>query len=289
MKTKILSVGLLTTAFILNNFSFAQQQKQNNPNETKFKPFVISSVFLTHDFSAFTLDNNPNILFNNFIQGSAMQQQIHEDSKYTWFSPFIYVPKTSMVSLSFHSFDSKNNSFNDRREFRLGLGYSRSTMSASICPRISSDGTNYIGTNISYYGTSNYVNVEASYLFKTDPQKRFSFYAGTGLSLGISTNNTLTRYYSRDSLNYISNGTGFEITDSDLSEISCPAQGSYYVSAFVPLEVNWRLAKTKPVISNFSVFATGKIGIDYTCYKDAWLRSSVKTTVGIRYNLANKN
>lgn len=119
--------------------------------------------------------------------------------------------------------------------------------------------------------SSSAISSEFSVLMRTNTARRWSFYAGAGLSFGVSINNTINvDHYEVSYLeeNYVSGGA----IGTNYHNYANRSNENYYseahnigtswvTSGFIPLGIDFRLAKKHELVKHFHLFSEMRPGV----------------------------
>jgi len=264
----------------------------NAQEGAKQKPFKIGAVSIEAGLSTKLGSGTPyEEILSHTPSGQYLiaYDQLMKD--YNWnqgyaFSMYGFNPS---VHLSLHPFSKEKNAYNLNRELRVGVGFNNNTLSAyGYNKEVIGDTSVY--SSIGYSESTNYMNLDASFIYKTDPERRLSFYIGYGLTAGAALNSQLSRsYYQDTTFSFVAGGSQhyYNSLKPDQSWDTYQVYSSYFVEAYIPYGVSMRLSKRVPVASNFNIFAEGKIGLNYTDYinADHRLSNTYNVAWGIRYKI----
>ncbi len=259
----------------------------NAQESAKQKPFKLGAVSIETGIST---KLGPDVPYKEIMSHTSSGQylKIYDQTlnDYTWdhgyaFSMYGFNPS---VHLSFHPFSKEKNAYNLNRELRIGVGFNNNTSSTYgyINKAI---GDTIVYSNISYTESINYINLDGSFIYKTDQERRLSFYIGYGLTVGAALNSQLSRsYYEDTTFTFVAGGSQYYY--NHVYE-TYDVYNSYFIEAYIPYGVSLRLSKRVPIVSNFNIFAEGKIGLNYTDYinADHRLSNTYNVAWGIRYKI----
>lgn len=106
--------------------------------------------------------------------------------------------------------------------------------------------------NIDLNHWSNVVGIDASYLYRINPQGRWSFFAGLGLHIGATINNRTSidyrifRYneYREEDGSLFGSEDFFDFRNSESKSENIKNRSGFYTAAFIPIGVDFRIGKT---------------------------------------------
>lgn len=112
------------------------------------------------------------------------------------------------------------------------------------------------------------LNIEGSYIFRTSPERRWSFFAGFGVSGGFTFNNSVSiNQYSYESRSIrLQNGDTFYENSYSYNENNSinevfRLKSSFTTSFFLPLGVDFRIGKRRDFLKKFHLFYELRPGI----------------------------
>lgn len=115
------------------------------------------------------------------------------------------------------------------------------------------------------YYQSNKLIIDVNGIVSTNPLKRFSFYAGLGLSYGIGlsastevTHNTFTRYSAPAYYNNSDHNGYFEVE-------TFKNQNGYSFGVYVPLGVQFRIWKTAKFLKRLNIYCEFELEVNTEC------------------------
>lgn len=209
-----------------------------------------------------------------------------------------------MVGIKFKNKNKEG--YNPNRLLRLGInytsgtwlegGYSKSEYSPYDTLTSSLTGDQYFIDSVSTRSTSMYysneqIRLDGSFICRTDPEARWSLYAGIGLNVGLSFNaRTQVEYYEYQYQDSDFGGVGsvsysnFDSQNNIRKTETFRNQSGLNVAAFVPLGVNLRLGKTRDFWNKVNLFYELRPGIASTTIPElgSYVNSGVQMGMGIR-------
>jgi hypothetical protein len=148
----------------------------------------------------------------------------------------------------------------------------------------------YIDSILNQYSSvrhnANMLNLEASYIVRLLPERKFSFYTGLGIRLGFSTQNYIEANYHENSTrenNYTSstNYSSMSSSTNFVSEQEIVNVGNTTTFRFyAPIGVNYRISNKSALLKHVNVFVDYNIGFEMSKF------SNVKNNIGF-YNGMN--
>lgn len=121
------------------------------------------------------------------------------------------------------------------------------------------DSTRRKNTYMDYEGTA--IKFDVALLWSTDPERRFSLYAGTGFQAGFFFNARTSVYYDERSRLITTNTQGAELSSSILPDSSSTRRAEEFqnkagggLSLYLPLGVDFRLGKHKGLWQQLHLF-----------------------------------
>lgn len=165
--------------------------------------------------------------------------------------------------ISYESGDYMNTFLSNESSFRFDTLYN--TQGQIVYLR---DSTREDHCNISF--SSSIINAEFSVLLRTNTGRRWMFYAGAGMSAGISFNNLYQ--VERYTINYLEE---YLITETNNNNSSSPSKrekadftseniqgkSSWVFNGFIPLGINFRIGKKSEFLKNFHLFSEFRPGV----------------------------
>ena len=227
----------------------------NYGNISDFRKLAPQSEILNNDFADYLQFNNFRLLNNRMF--------------------------SMMMGIKFS--DKQKKSYKSNYQLRLGFSYSfgnnfmkelyaveRQAYDTLISQKTGQ--AYYIDSTTSHHYTMNYSSEElrfdASLIFKTKPEYRFTFHTGIGVSAGVSFNaQTYISYTKSASTDLSSNYNHFSYSSyysGTYSEKHEFIQNSdvFGVSTYIPLGVNFQIGKNREFWKQFHVFYELRPGIN---------------------------
>ncbi|MEI6765229.1 MAG: hypothetical protein WCM76_06270 [Bacteroidota bacterium] len=282
---KLCVMLIAVTFFALNS------QGQTEPNSTKKNGcFKISSLSISSGSNSYRTfdrnnhDNEHGFDFNNssngkhgmnsdnmgFMMGS---RNNNGDSR-----------KLLNLEMGLTPYSKKLGAYNKKRELVIGLWYSGSDLANKRTEHFSTTpGDTFTFNSIVYHSDTvartirsyreeaNVLGASVQYLYKTDPEKRFSLFTGYGITAGYAITARIYKSYSKDSTIALSlNNTrpSYDVfrdgtmlgTEEIRTEMN--ADPTILTSVFVPFGINFRISKTKEVWNQMNLFIKGNVGME---------------------------
>ena len=192
--------------------------------------------------------------------------------------------KELTFEIGFNPYSKKLGEYNKRQEFAIGFFYSGSDLANENTEKFSSTvGDTFsfhqvlyqtdtmVRSRSEYRESANVLGVSAKYLFKTDPEKRFSLFTGVGLKLACTITSRVYKYASEDmavAINYYNTKPNFSLFD-DATHIAGgetwyrgKSDATLFTSVFAPFGVNMRLCKKKEIWNQMNIFMQGVVGLE---------------------------
>jgi hypothetical protein len=188
------------------------------------------------------------------------------------------------LELGLNPYNKKLGEYNKKQELAIGLFYSGS----NLADWHSIESTNSPGDTFSNNSTvyqndtvmrtqhaeriaANVLGISVKYLFKTDPEKRFSLYSGIGINASFTITSQIYEKFQYDTavmVNFYNTNPNLERFDNGLflggaeEKTSMKAESSIFTSVYIPFGVNFRLAKNKKIWNQMNIFLQGSFGLE---------------------------
>ena len=192
--------------------------------------------------------------------------------------------KELTFEIGFNPYSKKLGEYNKRQEFAIGFFYSGSDLANENTEKFSStvgdtfsfhqvlyQNDTMIRSRSEYRESANVLGVSAKYLFKTDPEKRFSLFTGIGLKLACTITSRVYKRNSEDtvvSVNYYNTQPNYGLFE-DAKNIGTSdtwyrgkSEATVFTSVFAPFGVNMRLCKKKEIWNQMNIFMQGVVGLE---------------------------
>lgn len=192
--------------------------------------------------------------------------------------------KEMTFEMGFNPYCKKLGDYNKKQEFVFGFFYSGSDLANQNSEKFSStvgdtfsfhqvlyQNDTMIRSRSDYRESANVLGVTAKYLFKTDPERRFSLFTGIGLKFACTVTSRVYKRNSEDTavvINYYNVKPNFGLFD-DANNIGTSdtwyrgkAETTLFTSVFAPFGVNMRLCKKKEIWNQMNIFMQGIVGLE---------------------------
>ena len=132
---------------------------------------------------------------------------------------------------------------------------------------------------------TDYLNLDASVVFRTNPENRWLLYGGVGLSLGMGFNSVVTISLAE----YVEDWTidGYEDSDIEIkAEETHRIGGSFLTSAYLPLGFDFRIGKKREFWRHIHLVSELRPSMVITSVQDFGLVTTVGTqsTFGLKFD-----
>lgn len=281
--------------------------QNSNEQKSRLKIFSISVSFnsllvknRSSDFEEFKkLAKNNSNFFNSNL------------NTYSSYSNLLFAVSQINVIVGFSPYNSKSESYYNKRELKLGIGYNSGVRrSFNFFRNIEIPGDTFTSSNnnIIYLDTliySNYdyfevideLEIGITYLYKTDPEKRISLHTGYGIGLGFSIYSGLnSSNYDDTSLVFTTIIDGTEYSSykaydnnyysSDNRDRNVKTKNSVFIRTYIPFGLNIRLSKKHDILNQMNLFFQTKFGFEYQQIIDDnnYLRPFYGFGIGLKYD-----
>lgn len=191
------------------------------------------------------------------------------------------------LELGLNPWSKKKGSYNMQQELSISLFYSGSDLANhSTMEYFSTPGDTFIYNGVKYQTDTvsrienvhikkaNVLGAGAQYLFKSDPERRFSVFAGVGLDFAYALTAREYETYAKDSALVLSfyepAGKEFGPMEFDNgvflggegSKTKTNSKASMFTSVYVPFGVSMRLCKKKEIWNQFNLVLKGNLGLE---------------------------
>jgi hypothetical protein len=141
----------------------------------------------------------------------------------------------------------------------------------------------------SLFYTQRHVMVDADVTVSTDPNKRWKFYGGIGLSLGLSVAPyTSISYNTRSALEQSENrfNTFDNESDSETTVEKFRNDGGFFGRLYVPLGIDFRIGKRKESLKKYHLFVESRTSLTVQSVPELNLITNTATATGfgVRYD-----
>jgi hypothetical protein len=289
-------------AIILQMVSYSVFGQEDLPKSTK--KISIKDVYIqTGTFS----ENNTNGTLSDFKmlapQSVLLQKNLTDFYQSSGFSTSTNNMFSIMLGLQFS--DKQKSAYKANPLLRLGISYFSVTSITSAFYKeerfpydtLTSSQTGqviYIDSIISKSYSMNYsseqLRLDASLIFRTNPEARWSLFAGIGVNAGLSINaNTdiyFNRYESSDTRFINGNASspyGYSNTDNSKTE-KFKNKSNFGLSTYIPMGVDFRIGKKKEFWKRMHLFYELRPGINITSIPElrTITNSSIQHGIGLR-------
>lgn len=184
--------------------------------------------------------------------------------------------------ISYQQYDVFNLSYSRTDNFRVDSLLSLRTGDQTFVDSVYSQ-----DYNLSY--TQNQVMVDADVTISTNPNKRFKFYGGVGLSIGLSVAPYTTISYSTSS-SLEQSETQFNTFDSE-SEFddtfeNFRNEAGFFGRVYLPLGIDFRIGKTSETAKKYHMFLESRTSLMFQSVPELSLITNTGnvTALGLRYD-----
>jgi len=192
-----------------------------------------------------------------------------------------------ILEMGLNPWSKKLVDYDKKRELTIGLFYSGSNLEDRFHEEFASTPGDTFSFNTVKYQTdtiarirnsfvikANVLGASVGYLFKTDPEKRFSLFTGVGIDFAYAITARIYERYTKDSAVILSfNGTNNDfISDqefdhgnflgSEENKSDIKAEPTMFSSIYVPFGINFRLCKKKDIWNQMNLFMKGNLGME---------------------------
>jgi hypothetical protein len=280
--------------FILFLFVFSAfaliSQGQNDTNVVKPQPvkkngcFKLASISLDLGSNDYRIMNHDDMGFGDSSNSLNKMHSGNMGSLLNNKGGNTLSKKELTMEIGLNPYSKKLGDYNKKQELLIGLYYSGSDIADinsmkyanTVGDTFSFNSVLYQTDTIarseySYRVAANVLGASVKYLFKTDPEKRFSLFTGVGINAAYAitaqiherfTNDTavvVNFYNTNPDINGFDNGS---FLGGSEEKISRKAKSEIFASVFVPFGLNFRLCKTKEVWNQMNLFIQGRVGLE---------------------------
>ena len=250
--------------FSINEYSFysaANMSQNGSATLADFKTLAPQSILLNNDFSTYSAGKSFNSAHSNLF---SMMVGFKCQSK----------PNSSLrLGITYISGTS------------LGTSFNKETSSVYDTLTSSQTGQTYYLDSVTRKTYSmNYsyqqIRLDASYLFRTNPEERWSLYTGIGASFGLSFNNTTQidyRSFSHGSSFTDQSGSNGSNNTKDTQTESFQNKSTYGFTAYVPMGVDFRIGKKREFWKKIHLFYEVRPALNFSNIPE--LRSMTNVSV----------
>ncbi|MDZ7846378.1 MAG: hypothetical protein U5L96_06235 [Owenweeksia sp.] len=196
--------------------------------------------------------------------------------------------------------------YNTGPEWRIGLSYSSQNFlsayyaqkeshpydtltSAQTGEEFYTDSVYYSSYNMNSYAEQ--LQLRSSLIWRLRPDSRWDFYAGVGLSAGVSLNSYSDIYYSESSYESEDNEhrsfEGNRNTQGFESE-RWRQPAVWQFSSYLPLGIDWQMGKNNKLLDHFHLFYEMRPGLEYYHLPGygSYVHAAMFQGIGLRFSLA---
>lgn len=249
---KIIVAGLILSCFTSNSF-LAQEQKRIRLADASLQVGnMLTPVSLGHLSEFNIIAPQSTLLMQNLTGFSASN------------SPATYVHNYFTAALGIQFLNKEKQAYKSNPLLRLGISYNDGThlyngysrYSHGIVDTLISQQTGQMyfidSTHTESYGmtlSSQQLRLDASLIFRTNPEARWSIYGGIGFNFGAAFNTSVDISY--NSFRYTNNQLGYSYasnysSDSSRHEHFTNSTRILGGSVYLPMGVDFRIGKNKP-------------------------------------------
>ncbi len=192
-----------------------------------------------------------------------------------------------ILEMGLNPWSKKMGNYNKKRELTIGLFYSGSDLAnryskeflTTAGDTFSFNGVNYQTDTVariqkSYVEKANVLGVGVQYLFRSDPEKRISVFAGVGIDAAYALTARIRQTYTKDSalVLSISGASEDHVGDREFdngkflgneeTKTTVNAKTSMFASVYLPFGIDFKLCKKKDIWNQFSLFLKGNLGLE---------------------------
>ncbi len=191
--------------------------------------------------------------------------------------------KVINFEIGLNPYSKKLGDYNKKRELVIGLFYSGSDLVNRNTTKFAyTPGDTFSFNSVAYQTDTvsrmhhinrveaNVLGINVKYLFKTDPEKRFSLFTGVGISAAYAITARVFESYTKDSAvvlglygaepNYNEFDKGTFLGSNEIVSHE-RAKPTIFANVFMPFGINFRLCKNKEVLNQMNLFIEGTLGL----------------------------
>ncbi len=184
------------------------------------------------------------------------------------------------VGVSFQQVDLMNQNYHREDEYRIDTLLSSRNGKEFFVDSIQNQ--NYYLTY-----TQRHVMLDGDVTISTNPQKRWKFYAGIGVSLGLSVSPTTEISYTSNSYieGRIDEDEEFYL-ESDGNTERFSNKGGFFGRVYLPLGIDFRIGKKKESLTKYHLFVESRQSLNFQSVSELSSITTIASTggVGMRYN-----
>ena len=213
------------------------------------------------------------------------------------------------LEMGLNPYSKKLGAYNLKQEMTIGLFYSGSDLENTWSVKYASTpGDTFLINTIKYQTDSvtrvkyslnekaNVMGARVEYLFKTDPEKRFSVFTGVGLDFAYAITAQIRESYTTEHavvLNFYNPEDiyeGFEhgsfYGKDETKKTSIKADPTFFTGVSVPFGINMRLCKKKEIWNQMNLFLKGDFGLEaeIVANHQPHFNPFIGTAIGFRFN-----
>lgn len=249
---KYIIAGFLLSSFFSKTF-LAQDQKRLklsdaslqvgymlNPvsmgNLTEFKRIAPQSNLLTQNLNGFSANNFSGTYVNNYFTAAVGIQFLNKEKKAYKSNPLL------RLGISYNSGTHLYNGYS-----RYSNGIVDTLISQQTGQMYFIDSTRIEGYSMTL--SSQQLRLDASLIFRTNPEARWSIYGGIGFNFGAAFSTSVDIYY--NSYHYTNNQLGYSYAsnysnDSSKNEHFTNSTRILGGSLYLPIGIDFRIGKNRP-------------------------------------------
>ena len=192
-----------------------------------------------------------------------------------------------ILEMGLNPWSKKMGNYNKKRELAISLFYSGSDLAnrysqeflTTAGDTFSFNGVSYQTDTVSriqksYVEKANVLGVGVQYLFRSDPEKRFSVFAGIGIDAAYALTARIRETYTKDSalvLSLSSDKSDYigdrefdngNFLGNEETKTTVNAKTTMFASVYVPFGIDFKLCKKKDIWNQFSLFLKGNVGLE---------------------------
>jgi hypothetical protein len=213
------------------------------------------------------------------------------------------------LEMGLNPWSKKMGIYNRRQELTIGLYYSASNLEDSYYSSFATTPGDTFTFNTIKYKTDTLSRTEhyfargadllgarVEYLFKTDPEKRFSVFTGVGIDLSYTLRTEISESIVKDSsivLNFYNNSSTMDFMNTqtnlgseDIMHYFGKGDPTFFTGVYIPYGLNFRLCKKKEILNQFSLFMKGSLGLEaeFASNHKPRFNPFMGTSLGLKFN-----
>jgi len=210
------------------------------------------------------------------------------------------VPNVISIQLGFNPRNRRTKRVQERIEFRAGLSCYFSNGFSFYINKFEKHRYDSVqtGNRMLYYDSAKAQSINVNYFFKmlkadlsflvkSKQNRRWSGYAGVGISAGISINNgILIRHRTVNSI-YFNNYEEKRVTPETNESEYFRIKDNYSITAYLPAGIDFRIGKESPFWQRLHLFLEARPGINFQIVPEVITSISpcIQTSLGLRVKL----